>query len=337
VLDPAFVEAEAQSAAIMNWVQKVKKTQTNEYTLSAWVLWYLKDRAANSPQHPQVAKLVPLGPPSPVMALDGALPTSMLRTMQKGFGTGAPFWPEHRYACLGGKSRTPDFFSYFHRLEDKPRSRLDQIIHHIKDLVAQNFPAVKHARHAEWWAHCRGHGFGHQLHYDSEDEGRGRVRHPLISTVLYLSESDTGGPTIVTTQTIGGQMAQKGWVMSPRTNRLVMFQGNMLHGVIPGHGCPGRRCGFDGDKRRITFMCAFWDKLTEHRFNRSGASSSQPYPYPGAVLYGQGEKVYNWPFAFADESCNANTTCQGSSEKSVTNPVSAWQIPQVWEHLLPEL
>lgn len=57
-------------------------------------------------------------------------------------------------------------------------------------LLAPHFPAIKRATAVEWWAHCRGHSSGHQLHFDSDDEGAGGVRNPLVSTVLYL----TGGP-----------------------------------------------------------------------------------------------------------------------------------------------
>ncbi len=42
-------------------------------------------------------------------------------------------------------------------------------------------------RYAEWWAHCRRHPAGHQLHFDSDDEGTGGVRNPIISTVIYLT------------------------------------------------------------------------------------------------------------------------------------------------------
>jgi hypothetical protein len=42
----------------------------------------------------------------------------------------------------------------------------------------------------QWWAHCRPHSSGHQLHFDSDDEGRGSVRNPIISTVLHLSEDE---------------------------------------------------------------------------------------------------------------------------------------------------
>jgi hypothetical protein len=43
-----------------------------------------------------------------------------------------------------------------------------------------------------------------------------------------------GGPTMMTTQRLGGALADRGWVVHPRTNRLVVFDANFLHGVLPG-------------------------------------------------------------------------------------------------------
>ena len=83
------------------------------------------------------------------------------------------------------------------------------------------------------------------MHYDSEDEGRGVVRHPVVSTVLYLSGGELGGDTLVTNQRAMGPLADKGWRVTPKQNRVAMFQGNVLHGVIPGDGCPGQRCGLE--------------------------------------------------------------------------------------------
>ena len=41
---------------------------------------------------------------------------------------------------------------------------------------------------------------------------RGGVRHPIISTVLYLTPGGLGGPTLVTDQTLKKeQLATKGW------------------------------------------------------------------------------------------------------------------------------
>lgn len=68
---------------------------------------------------------------------------------------------------------------------------IEQVVCRMAQLAAQCFPAVARATHAEWWAHCRRHAVGHQLHFDSEDEGRarlpgGRPRHPIASAVLFL-------------------------------------------------------------------------------------------------------------------------------------------------------
>ena len=47
---------------------------------------------------------------------------------------------------------------------------------------------------AEWWVHTRPHNSGHQLHFDSDDEGvkrgvSGQPLHPHCSTVLCLDEN----------------------------------------------------------------------------------------------------------------------------------------------------
>lgn len=120
-------------------------------------------------------------------------------------------------------------------------------------------------RWAEWWAHCRPHSSGHQLHFDSDDEGCGGVRNPICSTVLYLSQ-DCGGPTLVTTQTRQGPMADRGWLVHSKANRLVVFDGSVLHGVIPGnwHGRPLSAAGDEAVNKRVTWMVAFWETTQPH-------------------------------------------------------------------------
>eukprot|EP00658_Telonema_sp_P-2_P076032 TRINITY_DN65982_c0_g1_i1.p1 TRINITY_DN65982_c0_g1~~TRINITY_DN65982_c0_g1_i1.p1 ORF type:complete len:125 (+),score=22.57 TRINITY_DN65982_c0_g1_i1:125-499(+) len=54
---------------------------------------------------------------------------------------------------------------------------------------------------------------------------------------LYLSDEGVGGPTVVTNQRLAHrQVASHGCRISPRYNRLAMFDGELLHGVIPGSG-----------------------------------------------------------------------------------------------------
>ncbi len=60
------------------------------------------------------------------------------------------------------------------------------------------------------------------------------VRNPIVSTIVYLSEG-SGGPTLMTTQHIADKtLAARGWLAFPKLNRLVAFDAEYLHGVIPG-------------------------------------------------------------------------------------------------------
>ena len=87
------------------------------------------------------------------------------------------------------------------------------------------------ATRAEWWAHCRPHSSGHQMHFDSDDEGLGGViKHPICSAVVYVT-GGVGGPTLVTNQTdCSKQLATRGWLVGPEEGRVAVFDGDMLHG-----------------------------------------------------------------------------------------------------------
>lgn len=105
--------------------------------------------------------------------------------------------------------------------------------------------------------------------------------------VLYLTPSGLGGPTLVTDQTLKKeQLATRGWLVHPRTNRLAGFDGTLLHGVVPGRGVPMRISDRNEDQkgchqgvaaRRVTFMTAFWrgPMSTKPRADRM-PGSSQP-------------------------------------------------------------
>ena len=209
--------------------------------------------------------------------LDDALPTSMLDHLHACFAPDADFWKSHKYC-------SPDtgYFSYSHALHfaKQPTTQWEQILLTLRTVVAKRVrPDVARATHVEWWAHCRPHSNGHQLHFDSDAEGKldahGQPRHPIASCVLYLSSDDAsrvGGPTLVTTQRRGDSaLCTAGWLGYPTFGRLLSFDGGVLHSVVPGRG-PSPAPG----KRRVTLMVAFWDGIDIVPGDKPGAS--RPFP-----------------------------------------------------------
>lgn len=263
-----------------------------------------------------------------VRAGDNALPAGLLQRVQGLFAPDAAFWSEHGYAVFPPKP----YFSYAHRL-DQPApasSVMDVLIDHVRAVAAGWFPDVAAAGVAEWWAHCRPHASGHQLHYDSDDEGRDGLRHPIVSTVVCLSDGGVGGPTLVTTQTLGSRrLASTGWLVHPMRNRLVAFAGDVLHGVMPGR--PG-----DDDAippgRRITLMIAFWKSIQVR--DEPGDGAARPYPYRPA-----GSRAdHTWPAAMATrqgEAAELAAECdRHRAAPAALTPVAAQPVP-VWDDVAP--
>jgi hypothetical protein len=212
-------------------------------------------------------------------AFDDVLPPAMLTHLQGALNPGAPFWREHAYASPG-----TGFFSYQHALPKwrseageggssgpSSSSSFEQVLLRLRATAAVAVPAVQKARFAEWWAHLRPHSSGHALHFDyTVDPATQQPRHPVVSTVTYLSAQPCGGPTLVTDQTMPEASAapaaeaasaetansttakgrraaseaaartHRGWVVVPRQNRCLVFRGSQLHCVLPGVGASPR-------------------------------------------------------------------------------------------------
>lgn len=256
--------------------------------------------------------------------VDDALSAGVIARLRKLFSATAPFWSEHGYDTLHLHSRS--YFSYLHPLEDciagaqaSRANLMGQVIAAVYKLVCERWPHVQNARYAEWWAHCRPHSSGHQMHFDSEDEGQGELRHPIVSTVLYIS--DRGGPTLITSQLPGDQhVCTKAFVAFPKANRLVAFDGRRLHGVIPGHGAV-HDVVREGSSHRISVMIAFWADVKRKAQVHEDGSAGASHPWPGP------SSAANWHRAF-DRSVDGSL--QGDSPADVSpQPVSA-----LWEPVL---
>jgi hypothetical protein len=189
---------------------------------------------------------------------------------------------------------------------------LGQIIHKVQSALSTWQPAIQTQAHScELWAHNRPHATGHQFHWDSDNEGCGAVRHPIVSAILYLSS--TGGPTIVTHQRRASRhVATYGYACLPHVNRCLAFDGRLLHGVIPGHN------GSDSQQRRVSVMLAFWKTIAI----RSG-------PAPCAALA--------WPLAAPEEWAVTLTRTPSNDNDSTIEPPCVPYEPVYLPHIYEDL
>ena len=258
-----------------------------------------------------------------VKGKNDSIPESALQHLRHVFRPDSPFWKEHSYDLSCNASRAAGYFSYQYPFRQRaPVGSIEQIVDLVYRRVEEMFPQVKSATVAEWWVHSRPHASGHQLHFDSDEtriEGGGKPRHPICSCILYLEESGKiGGPTLVTDQTLGGGIATKGWLCFPQYGRLVAFDAQYLHGVIPGHG-PNPAPG----KRRLTFMVGFWEKIEAK--DRGVDNPGPGQPWPGAL------STYSWHKEMKLTSELDPEALQRESENKDGSDVDFQYVERVWE------
>lgn len=183
----------------------------------------------------------------------------------------ASYWKDHDYEI---EPPSP-YFSYIipaQSLSSKKYGFVGHIVNkilHTKQL-REKFKELKRTRFIEMWAHNRPHASGHQMHFDSDDEGNGGVRNPIVSVILYLSDDTSGGgPSLVTTQALDDStLADRGFLSHPKQRRLVAFDGRVLHGVVPGKGVR--------EGRRVTLMFAFWEDVEVRKGEGHGSARAFP-------------------------------------------------------------
>lgn len=154
----------------------------------------------------------------------------------------------------------------------------------IRSLAEQQFPErMKNVGAVEWWAHSRPPKSGHWMHFDSANDNKGGRATPCVSSVLFLSEGPFP-PTLVTDEfhtahdtTSDMDPATNAWLVHPKENRLLLFDGTAMHSVIPGDPKAGPKAG-----RRVTFMCVFWPK-GEFCAQQSDGTERRPLPKSAGV------------------------------------------------------
>ena len=190
-------------------------------------------------------------------ALNNALPEHLAARLASHLRPGSAFWQEHSYSTgVVKEGRDEGYFSYSASTDAMPDGILGQALNAVQTCAERVFPEhMSRASFCELWAHSRLLD-GHQLHFDTQDEGRGTSRNPLVSAVLYLSNAGSG--TLVASHCHGeaphpDDVAAA--ICRPFFNRILLFAGEKLHGVLPAF--PG---SVPRHERRLTVMVAFWDE-----------------------------------------------------------------------------
>ena len=281
-----------------------------------------------------------------VRVYSDALPPHILKTLQTAFAANSSFWSEHNYftTTIGGEKKC-GYFSYAHPAAEQSSASniIQQVAAHALNLYRKDFPALSECKFIEWWAHCRPHSDGHQMHFDSDDEGVGGVRNPIASAVIYLSTTALGGPTLVTTQRLGDtDVAHNGWLVHPLCNAMAMFDGKLLHGVIPGHSLPPKharaakapdadapvggaasaRFSLPMGPRRVTLMVAFWRQLRLRPFCKHAPCAAQRFPS------GPAASGITWPTLLA-----ATPESVWATETAPPRSVAVQPVAPIWSSM----
>lgn len=196
-----------------------------------------------------------------VRVVDDGLPADLVEHTSAVLHPESEYWAAHRY-----DEEDVAFYSHAHRPGQELHA-VDQLITALRPLLARVAPEVeKSLTMAEWWVHQRrcDQWHGHPMHFDTDEqllrETRGsKLRHPAVSTVVYLSDSSPRfGPTLVTNQRarVSGSVDEEmAAVVEPRPGRALFFDGGYLHGAIPGQ--PWRAAPESPD-RRLCVMVGWW-------------------------------------------------------------------------------
>ena len=214
--------------------------------------------------------------PCPVAAAyTGVLPESVIGALQRFLRPDeGGYFSEHDY--FSGKA---GYFSYAHDLKMPDGTLIEQAANLIREAMVKDFPDLRQCGYVEWWAHSRSHERGHQLHWDSDAEGLNGLRHPIVSSIIYLSEN-IGGATLITEQKLGDPIAEHGWMVAPRQVGMVgAFEGNVLHSVIGGAGASGDDDEEEKKGKRTTLMIAFWRTLKMRPSISQTPGACRPLPY----------------------------------------------------------
>eukprot|EP00656_Telonema_subtile_P024704 TRINITY_DN26880_c0_g1_i2.p1 TRINITY_DN26880_c0_g1~~TRINITY_DN26880_c0_g1_i2.p1 ORF type:complete len:503 (+),score=65.71 TRINITY_DN26880_c0_g1_i2:8-1516(+) len=216
---------------------------------------------------------------APIQLFNQLLPASLLRPIHKAFSSPTTaYFARNQYGASG-------FFGHWVPWELEPRNAVEQAIKEFMwPKAAEMF--LKESGMAtpvgvEWWVHSRTAGStAHALHFDYDEEARRyessgvhEMRHPAVSSIMYLEEGSLGGLTVVANiskRDLVPLQSHTGWLVQPETNTFGVFPGDLLHGVLPNITAQEVN---QEPVPRVTLLVGFWSRdCTATTFTVGGCS-----------------------------------------------------------------
>ena len=275
---------------------------------------------------------------------DGAVPPVLLASLQAAFAVDSPFWRETGYADRG-------YFSFWYDAREPPANAVEALARHLLPFTGCGDRVVG----CEWWVHTRSEGrsMGHQMHFDTEEAtlAGGRLCHPAVSSVTYLSGAGGGDPTVVFDQRPDDDAAASAAVSHPVAGSVLLFPGDRLHCVCPaapaGHRKRPRAAAGAGPLRtaaeqpqRLTLMIGFWVDDVVHACRRQPLGACGPVP--------RASRACTWPRALVippdytvAPSCSgpaareASGQTGGPAQGLVPTCRAVPSVPDPWERVAP--
>jgi len=226
---------------------------------------------------------------------DEVLPKELIDGMQYGLREDSRYWTENDYPPKTG------FQSHFFDWSKNATNLMEQAMLHYSHQLPERIR--KTIVGTEWWAHKRpstlDEGWmGHQLHFDHDESdfekreemqraGDNSLLHPEVSSIFFVT-GEWGGPTLVLNQTVGPRPAVNGWNTKPMPNRLILFRGDLLHGVFPSLRDERIR---QEHKYRVTLLAGFATRAcTYHSETAEQLGSCSRMPVKGSTTR------FTWPW-----------------------------------------
>ena len=140
---------------------------------------------------------------------------------------------------------------------------------------------------------------------------------------------------------MGQPLSKRGWMVTPHENRYLLFDGRVLHGVVPGNGAVAHDGGVaeGSERRRITLMVAFWASI-EHHSSYTEPGAARPFPVTAALGKPVGKPtsdsaapVMRWPtlceWPRESDLGGAGASAGGAAGDAVSAPLRF--VQPVWE------